>query len=401
MPIPFRAMFALAFASSIAALSPAGTVVAQTWPTKAWPLATPKALGINAAVLDSIDGEIASGRYGLIDRMLVIRHGKVAFDKSYTQDYAHAYRDSVNTPGALNPHDPGGPYNYYNPWWHPYYHGSNLHSLQSVTKTMTSVIFGVAITRGDFPGIDRTVLSFFDSGTVANVDDRKRRMTVRNLLDMTGGFDWNENLPYADPRNSATLLEASSDWVKFVMDRPMSDDPGTRFNYNSGATEILAYIFRRGTGRDIEEYAAQYLFAPLGIDRWFWKRIPTGLADTEGGLYLEARDLAKVWYLFLHDGMWDGKRIVSPEWVKASLTPSVPTGRGANPSRYSLAWWFYPTAKDSTRFYYSGSGFGGQIPAMLKEQDIVVVFNAWNILPGRGNLPGRRMLDRIAAAAAP
>jgi CubicO group peptidase (beta-lactamase class C family) len=379
-----------------------GALGAQTpWPTKGWPTTTPKAVGLNAAVLDSIDAEIASGRYGLVDRMLVIRHGQVAFDKSYKHDYASAYHDSVNTPGALNPHDPSGPYNYYNPWWHPYYRGGDLHTLQSVTKTITSIVIGVAVTRGDFPSLDRPMLSFFDSGVVANIDERKRRMTVRHLITMTGGFDWTENLPYADPRNTATLLEASDDWVKFTVDRPMSDEPGARFNYNSGATEVLAYIFRRATGRDIEEYAAQYLFAPLGIDHWYWKRIPTGLADTEGGLYLEARDLAKLWYLFLHNGEWDGKRIASPEWVKSSLTPAIATSRAANSSKYGLAWWLYPTAKDSTRFYYSGSGFGGQVPSAMAEQDVVVVFNAWNILPGRPSMPGRRILDRIAAAASP
>ena len=119
---------------------------AQTaWPTKAWPTTTLEAARINRAVVDSIDAEIASGRYGYVDRMLIIRHGQIAFDKSYPQDYARSYGDSVNKSGALNGSDPASsPFNYYNTWWHPYYQRGDLHTLQSVTKTVTSIVVGVA-----------------------------------------------------------------------------------------------------------------------------------------------------------------------------------------------------------------------------------------------------------------
>ena len=130
-----------------------------TWPTKQWPTASPKAVGLNVKVLDSIDSEIRSGRYGLVDRLLVIRHGSIAYDRSYRQNYDSAYADSVHVNGPLNPHDVTGPYNYFNSWWHPYYQRGDLHSLQSVTKTMTSIVMGIATTRGEYPSLDRTVLS--------------------------------------------------------------------------------------------------------------------------------------------------------------------------------------------------------------------------------------------------
>ena len=313
-----------------ASVAAAQSAARETWPTKSWPTATPQAVGLNAKVLDSLDAEIASGRYGNVDRLLVIRHGKIAYDKSYAHDYDRVYADSVHVTGALNPHDETGPYNYYNPWWHPYYRRGDLHTLQSVTKTIASVVIGVAVTRREFPSLDTPVLSFFDVSKVANVDDRKRKMTIRHLLTMTAGIDWNESLPYADPRNAAVGMEASDDWVKFTIDRPMSEDPGVRWNYNSGASALLAYIFRRATKMDIEEYAARNLFAPIGIERWFWKRGPSGLIDTEGGLYLESRDLAKIWYLFLRNGVWDGKQIVSPEWVKSSIAPAVAVAEAPN-----------------------------------------------------------------------
>ena len=248
------------------------TSAGQASPTKGWRTATPQAVGLNAKVLDSLDAEIASGRYGNVDRMVVIRHGRVAFDKKYSHNYDSVYADSVHVKGALNAHDETGPYNYYNAWWHPYYRRGDLHTLQSVTKTISSVIIGVAVTRGEFPSLDTPVLSFFDVAQVANVDDRKRRMTIRHLLTMTSGIDWNEALPYTDPRNTGVGLEESDDWVKYTIDRPMSEDPGTRWNYNSGASALLAYVFRKATKMDIEEYAARNLFAPLGITQWYWKR---------------------------------------------------------------------------------------------------------------------------------
>lgn len=138
----------------------------SSWPTTGWMRATPAAMGVNAAVLDSIDTDIASGAYGYIDRMLIIRHGRLLYDHAYRHNYDSIYRDSIHVHGPLNAHDFTGPYNYYNPWWHPFYHRGEMHSLQSVTKTITSMVIGAAVTRGEFPNIDTPVLSFFDTSTV-------------------------------------------------------------------------------------------------------------------------------------------------------------------------------------------------------------------------------------------
>ena len=267
-----------------------------------------------------------------------------------------------------------------------------------MTKTITSVVIGTAVTRGEFPNLDTPVLSFFDVAKVENVDDRKRRMTIRHLLNMTAGLDWNESLPYAAPNNAAVRMEGSYDWIKFTIDRPMAEAPGARWNYNSGASQLLAYIFRVATKTDIEEYASRHLFAPLGIERWYWKRTPAGLVDTEGGLYLEARELAKIWYLFMKNGTWDGRQVLSPEWVRRSVTPAVPVGSAPNAPRYSLTWWLYPHPRDSTRYVWGGSGFGGQIPMALPNEDLLIVFNGWNILPGGRGLPRGQVLTRILGA---
>ena len=386
-----RSLFTtVALAGLVSAAAAQGTA-----PDHAWPTTSPAAAGLNAMVFDSIDAEIKAGRYGYVDRMLVIRRGRIAFDASYAHDYDKAYGDSARVTDGLNAHDPTSPYNYYSAWWHPTWRRGDLHTLQSVTKTVTSVIIGTAVTRGEFPSIDTPVLSFFDTTKVANIDDRKRRLTIRHLLTMTAGLSWNEGLPYADPKNTGSAMEASADWVQYVIDRPMAGEPGATFNYNSGATMLLAHIFYRATGLDIEEYASRYLFRPIGIERWYWKRSPSGVADTEGGLYLEARDLARIWYLFSQAGMWNGKRVVSEEWVRSSVTPAVKLGSSTS---YGFKWWLYQNPADTSRLVWGGSGFGGQFPMLFPESDLIVVFNAWNILPGLPRFPQRLMMERLAKA---
>ena len=363
--------------------------------SESWPVSTPQAVGLDPKVLADLDAAIAAGKYGYIDSMLVIRHGKLAYDRSYRRDYGQIYGKEAKEPSALNALDPTGPYNYFNPWWHPFYRRGDLHTLQSVTKTVTSVIIGVATACGEFPDLATPILKFFDESKVANIDERKRRVTIRHLLTMTGGFDWNEELPYNDPNNSASLMEASFDWVQFAVDRKMAREPGTVFNYNSGETQLLSYIFRVATGRDIEEYAAEHLFAPLGIERFFWKRSPSGLIDTEGGLYLHPHDLAKIAYLYLKKGVWEGRRIVIPEWVADSVSPKIEVDKSG--VKYGLKWWLFPYG-DGSRSAWAGSGFGGQMPIVVPEHDLVLVITGWNILPGRPDLSHREAIDRVVSA---
>lgn len=369
----------------------------DVWPTAGWPSAPPRAVGLDEKVLAAFDADIAAGKYGYVDSMLIIRHGRIAYERTYSHDYDRIYGAEARAKGPLNAHDPSGPYNYFNPWWHPFYRRGDLHTMQSVTKTVTSIVIGIAAGRGEFPSFDTPVLTLFDETKVAHVDDRKRRMTLRHLLTMTAGFDWNEDVPYADPSNHCVLMEASFDWVQFAIDRPMAHEPGTVFRYNSGATQLLSPIFRAATGHDIEEYAVRHLFAPLGIARHFWKRTPTGLADTEGGLYLAPRDLAKIAYLYLRNGIWEDKVVVPAEWVKASIAPSIAVPDSGN-VKYGFKWWLYPYGRNGARVAFGGSGLGGQRPIVLPELDLVIVFTGWNILPDRPSLPARVAIDRVLDA---
>ena len=225
---------------------------APLWPTAGWSRAGAATVGLDQKTLSELDADIARGKYSLVDSFAVYRCGKIAFQRSYSHDYNQIYRKEAHERGPLNAHLTGW-YNYFDPAWHPYYHGTDLHSMQSVSKTVSSIIVGIAITRGDFKSsLDTPLLKYFDESRVKNVDDRKRRITLRHVLTMTTGFDWNEEVAYDDPKNDSSLMEAADDWVQYVIDRPMAQEPGKVFNYSSGVSELLAYIFEKETGKDIE-----------------------------------------------------------------------------------------------------------------------------------------------------
>ncbi len=360
----------------VAALLASCSRPGDAWPTKEWPTATPASVGLDAKALADLDADIAAGKFANVDSMLVIRHGKVVYDRSYRNDYDTIYAKQIRDPGPLSLHDPMGPYNYFNPWWHPFLRRGDLHTMQSVSKSVMSVTIGAAMARGEFPSLDTPVLKFFDETKVANVDDRKRRMTLRHLLTMTSGLEWREDLPFDDPRNSSHAMETGFDWAGFAIDQPMQHEPGTVFQYSGGVAQLLAAVFERATGHDVEEYAATHVFAPLGIDHFYWKRTPSGLVNTEGGLYLRAHDLAKIGLLFSRGGVWDGRQIVRPEWVRDSVAPAVTASRTG--VKYGYQWWLFPYV-DGSRLAWTGLGWGGQYLIVVPEHDIVAVFTGWNI----------------------
>lgn len=366
---------------------------AAAWPTRGWPGGKPADVGLDAKVIEAFDADIRAAKYGYVDSMLVIRCGRAVYESTYQHDYERIYGEEARAVGPLN-HDPRGEYNYFSAEWHPFYKRGALHSMQSVTKSVMSVTIGVARTRGEFPELGTPILKFFDTSKIAHVDERKRRITIRHLLTMSAGMDFNEDLPYTDPNNAATLMEASRDWVQFAMDRPMNGEPGTVFAYSSGASQILSHIFKQATGRDIQDYAREHLFAPLGIREFYWKRTPTGLTDTEGGLYLRAQDLAKIGFLFLNGGRWDGKQVVSADWVKESVTPSIAVDGG--PVQYGFQWWLPPYGDTPGQYVWAAHGFGGQRLFVLPEREMILVFTGWNLLTPPLN--AREAINRMVAA---
>lgn len=399
MALIFLAAFSAACSSADA--QPSTAVSPVIWPTKGWPQGTPHSAGLDEQILKNFDADIAGGKYTMIDSFRVFRCGREVFARKYDHDYAQIYAKEANTKGPLNARLTGR-YNYFDAQWHPFYHGTDLHTMQSVSKTVTAMIFGVAITRGDFKASLKTpVLHYFDASKVKNLDDRKRQMTVEDLLTMTSGMNSEELYypPTSDmPENDFVHMEASSDWVQFAIDEPIVEEPGRNFTYSSAATELLAYVFKKETGQDIDAYAEKFLFDPLGI-KHYWKRDYAGTVDTEGGLYLNDEGLAKLGFLYLNNGVWEGKQIVSADWVKESVAPHVAMPYTLEGGRmyWGFNWWLIPL---NGRYAWMALGMGGQTLLVFPQQNMMVVFTGWDLqneIDINSLMP--RLLPAIKAAA--
>ncbi|MEQ8858649.1 MAG: serine hydrolase [Pseudomonadales bacterium] len=361
-----------------------GIAADAVWPHPDWIVATTQGEGVDVEPLLDFDRALAAGEHGYVDGLLVIRQGKVVFERSYRHDYAALFERQDQT---------RGPYNYYDPAWHPYYRETDLHTMQSVSKSVTSALIGIAIGRGEIPGVDVAVERYFPDHPAADDDPRRRSMTLRDLLTMTSGIAWDESsVPYTDPRNDCAQMEASEDWIRYVRGRPMAAEPGVSFRYNSGVTMLLAHILHQASGLHVTEYAERHLFRPLGIDEYYWKITPTGLPDAEGGLYLRPRDLAKIGYLYLHDGVWERQRVLPEGWVGDSTAPRVDSS--VDGWKYGYQWWLLPY---DGGYAYTGLGYGGQRLLVLPDHDVVAVATGWNIYD-KPQLSAALVLDRVLAA---
>ena len=350
------------------------------WPTKGWPVARPGEQGLPAAALESIDRGAREGVYGNVDAILVVRNGRLVADYRYERDYREISRGHDSPLGCGEGCDDAArlhQYNYVHPRWHPYFQGTSLHTLQSITKSIAATVVGLAIEDDEIESLDAPLLSFFDDRDLAGVDARLRKATLRDLLTMRTGIEWHETDRPLDDTNTTLQLERSDDWITFTLAQPVDADPGTKWAYNSGGSALMAGVIRQATGRHIDEYAARRLFVPLGIRAFHWKRTPTGHPDTEGGLYLSAPDLAKIGYLYLRDGVWEDRRLLPEGWVREATTRHV-TGV-AGTWDYGYQWWI--TSRGGVDIW-AGRGFGGQLLVVIPSRDIVAVVSAWNVFGG-------------------
>ena len=327
-------------------------------------------LNVLSAVIDSVHSEIKDGSYGLIDRFMVIHNGEELANFKYVQDY-----ESI----ARNYDTADHQYNYNHPNWHPYYQQTDLHTMQSVTKSVTSILLGIAFDQHPEYNVNTKVIPMFTEYVKDTRDQRKNEMTIEDLLTMRSGLQWDEG-NYLDPADDCIMMEASNDWIQYVLDKPSDTLPGTYFEYNSGVSVLLGKIVSMITGKRIDEFAEERLFRPLGITDYYWKKTPKEEIDTEGGLYLKTEDLAKIGKVYLQNGKWENEQIVSESWVKASISPIVTE---VNPERntgigYGYQWWV-PEHANGKPIIFAGNGFGGQYLMVAPEYDLIVVFDGWNI----------------------
>ncbi len=251
-------------------------------------------------------------------------------------------------------------------WYEEYYGKNSLFQIYSASKSVTSALIGIAIDKGFIDGVNELVLDFFPDKNISNLDPRKESMTIEHLLTMTTGLHWPENYPYSDPRKITHELRASDDWVQFVLDRQMIFAPGLVFNYNTGASHLLTAILERATNMSTLDFANKYLFGPLSIKDAFWMVDPQGVAQGGNGLMIKPRDMAKIGYLFLKEGRWEGKRIISSSWIRSSTTSKIIV-------EYGYQWWIRPEED-----LYKARGVGGQQINVFYKKELIVVFTGRN-----------------------
>jgi len=363
------------FASSATAQTTGSDVATHIWPGETWATSTPEAEGISADAIETLVSELESGVYGFVDAFMLIRNGKVVADHRFEQDYWAVMADHDTTNYI---------YNYDHPDWHPYLKGTELHSLQSVTKSVMSTVLGIAMDEGLIGGVDTPVMPYFEDYEPYTTDSRKESTTLADFLTMRSGIEWVTTGGYAGDEHDTIKMENSDEWIRYVLERPMDRDPGNRFQYNDGVSVLLGKIIREATGQRADEWARERLFEPIGINEFYWKITPDGEADTEGGLYLKTEDLARIGYLFLRGGEWDGKQIVSREWVESSTRPIIPDINPGNTRAdpgYGYQWWILAQEGGEAKIF-GGNGYGGQFVLVSPEHDIVVVFNGWGIHGG-------------------
>jgi len=365
------------------------------WPTTGWTRATPASQGLDAERFEAFEKDIRAGAFGYTDRVLVIRNGRLVVDIKVDQNYRAISKGRKSPIGCgFGCDDPAWAheFNYLHPDYHPFFKGREVHSLQSVTKSIAATAIGIALGQGRLGSLDRPFLEFFTDKDVSRVDPRLRRATLRDLLTMRSGIEWHEQDRPLGDTNTTILLERSKDWIQFTLDQPMDSDPGTKWAYNSGGSHLMAGIIRTATGRHIDDYAREFLFDPLGIKDWYWKKSPTGFPDSEGGLYLRAEDLAKIGYLYLQDGVWNGRRILPDGWVRDATTSHVRVNTTWN---YGFQWWL--TTRNGVDIS-AGRGFGGQLLFVIPSKNIVAVVNAWNVFGDKTNDIASALLNALTAS---
>jgi CubicO group peptidase (beta-lactamase class C family) len=318
-----------------------------------WPTSTPEAQGLNPVKLDSLVQEIRGGEtYPDVNSLLIIRNGFLVVEA-----YFHGYD------------------------------AKTLHMVQSVTKSFTSALVGIAIEQGFIKGIHQRILDFFpDTASIKNLDDRKRAIRIEDLLTMRTGTDFYER-EFGSPNFELNRL--ATGWDTYYLNRPMISDPGTGFRYDTGGTVLLSAVLKNASGKHADEFADKYLFDPLGITKRFWIKNSEGYPHSGGGLHLIPRDMAKLGQLYLQKGIWEGEQVVPAEWIDESFKPYVIFNLPEDhPYKgYGYYWWILKIdpQDESKGYIYTALGLWGQFIFVIPEYELVVTVNSDARGPNEGH----------------
>jgi CubicO group peptidase (beta-lactamase class C family) len=301
-----------------------------------WPMASPEAAGFVPDLADRLDYGIRSGLLRNLHGIVITRHGKLVVEKYYT----------------------GADENWGKPLGTVTFTPETLHDLRSVSKSVVSLLYGIALSRGIVPALDAPLLKNFPAYADLAKEPARAGWKVQHAFDMSLGTEWNENLPYTNPANSEIQMEMAADRLRFVLDRPIANPAGTKWTYNGGCTALIGDLIAKGTGKKLQDFARDALFAPLGITNFEWAEGSGGVASAASGLRLTPRDLARIGQLILDKGMANGTQLVPADWIAACQQPSLPTGDGLQYSRF----WFLGDAPSVPNVapWMAAFGNGGQ-----------------------------------------
>jgi CubicO group peptidase (beta-lactamase class C family) len=333
--------------------------------------------GLDAGTLEEVNIEtdpiikavdrLLSGQYPEVHSMLIFKDNKLVFE-----EYFGGHRFKWDGPG------------HHGTWLQ--WNRTNPHNIMSDTKSLTSATIGIAVDQGYIESVDQSIFDYLPEHQHLNTDG-KDQITIEHLLTMTSGLEWKEwGSSYTDLANDTFKLWVEcEDQIACILEKPLSEEPGTHFTYSGGNMVLLGEIIKNATGMTIEEFSGKHLFEPLGITPPVWEKYESGVIDGAGGIKITPRDMAKIGVTFLNGGVWDGEQIVSEQWIEKSATQfpgnsriNVP-GEDSGRVGYAYTWWTkqYPNSGNEVNMYYAG-GWGGQLIMVLPELDTVVVFTGGN-----------------------
>ncbi|HUX55985.1 MAG TPA: serine hydrolase [Bacteroidales bacterium] len=326
-----------------------------------------KEVNMDSNLIAKAVGRICRGKYKELHSMLIYKNDKLVLEEYFS---GHKYQwDAQGYRGEL-----------------VNWNRDMFHSTMSCTKSFTSACIGIAVYQGFIADVHQSIFDYLPDHQYLKTDNREY-ITIEHLLTMTSGLAWDEwGAAHGTSANDIDRLYFEcEDPVKCVLERPWWKEPGQLFTYNGGGMVILAEILRNATNMNIDEFSMKYLFQPLGIDSTQWTQYENGMYDAAGSLKLTPRDMLKLGVTYLNDGVWNGTRIISSEWVEKS-SKSYNNNVGIKPpledsgeSGYAYSWWtsVLSHAGDEIQIFRA-DGWGGQAIMVFPELDMVVVFTGGN-----------------------
>jgi CubicO group peptidase (beta-lactamase class C family) len=256
----------------------------------------------------------------------------------------------------------------------------DTHNLASATKSFVSACIGITIDKGFLQNVDQRVFDLFpEYDEILISDPNKSELTVRHLLTMTSGLEWDdETIPYSDPRNDLHQMFVRHDPIRYVLEKELTTIPGTVFDYANCNTNVLGEIVKKVTNQRLDEFAAENLFSPLGITKYEWQMLPNNVVFASGDLRLRPRDMAKFGLLFLNNGIWNSDEIISQEWIEFSTAKHIEQTHMFGDG-YWFQWWLWDFQVNNRNIHtYMASGWGGQWIIVVPDYDMVVVTTGGN-----------------------